>query len=605
MLPLLTYIPPTEENLFYEIKYDGYRGILEWHENSIHLWSRNGKDLLPQFPEIKSFLSQYIIHVQSLLPLILDGEIVALESCYKANFQRIQQRGKMRSEDKIKKEAKDWPCQFLAFDLLTIGGKKLQTETYRVRKQKLEQLFDQLQWPLQPNPRECKLVQYVPPFFHLERSLRIMKDYNSEGIVAKRANSEWKSGKRTSDWVKYKNFKIATCFITGMDETNGYFHVGVWDKQTIVPIGLFLFGIDRETKAALRTIIQENYVRKNGTILELEPSICVDLFYLQWIDGQLREPHFHQLRFDLHPNDCTFEQFLVNEAAFPETVTITSLTKPLWDHMSKLDYLRYLRQVAPFMLPYLKERPLTIIRAPHGIFGESFYQKNRPEFTPTFVTSALIDEIDYIVCNDLKTFIWLGNQLAIEFHIPFQTINSHYVSEIVFDLDPPDRAHFQLAVKGAIILKKVLDQFQLTSFVKISGNKGMQVYIPLQEGRFNWDDTKSFTSFIAHFLVSYNPQLFTIERLKKKRGKRLYVDYVQHRKGKTIIAPYSVRFNEEALVASPIDWDELTEELDPTQFTIHQVLERLKRKKDPFTHFFSCKEKQPFDQVLQQIKNDH
>src|SRR5690606_4057625 len=160
--------------------------------------------------------------------------------------------------------------------------------------------------------------------------------------------------------------------------------------------------------------------------------------------------------------------------------------KVLWkkNYATKLDYVRYLRKTAHFMLPFLKNRALTVIRSPHGVFGESFYQKNKPETSPGFIESYVIDDIDYIVCNDLKSLIWLGNQLAIEFHIPFHTVGSKYVSEIVFDLDPPDRSHFHLAVYAATILKQVLDELTLFSFVKLSGNKGLQVYIPLPEGRF-------------------------------------------------------------------------------------------------------------------------
>ncbi len=136
-----------------------------------------------------------------------------------------------------------------------------------------------------------------------------------------------------------------------------------------------------------------------------------------------------------------------------------------------------------------------------------------------------------------------------------------------------------MAVEAAAIIKKILDSFSLTGFVKFSGNKGMhkgmQVYIPLPDSRYTWEETRIFTEFLAKFLVSYNPALFTIERLKKNRHGRLYVDFIQHAEGKTIIAPYSVRLPSKGLVAAPLYWHEINEQLNPKKFTIAEVNKRI------------------------------
>ncbi len=603
MLPTLTFAPPQSGNWLYEIKYDGYRGILEWTEQEVHLWSRNGKDMLPQFPELISFLDTISHKVKEHLPLLLDGELVMLENPFKANFSKLQQRGRMRSKEKVLLESRKWPCQFLIFDLLSCKGKSLSSSSYLQRKSVLFNLVQSIGLPESPAQGDDLLFQSIPFSRSFEESLHNAKEFDSEGIVAKQAESQWLEGKRSAEWQKIKNWKTVSCFITAMDGENGYFYVGVWKDGSIFPLGQFLFSLDSDTKNALKTTIRENHIGRNGSKYMVNPGICVDIHYLEWTDNQLREPHFKCLRFDLHPDDCTFEKFLFNEAAFPAEIEITHPEKVLWtkNYATKLDYARYLRKAAHFMLPFLKNRSLTVIRSPHGVFGESFYQKNKPETSPGYIESYVIDDIDYIVCNDLKSLIWLGNQLAIEFHIPFHKVGSNYVSEIVFDLDPPDRSHFHLAVYAATILKQVLDELALFSFVKLSGNKGLQVYIPLPEGRFTWEDTRRFTSFIAEFLVRYDPSSFTTERLKKNRGGRLYVDFVQHAEGKTIIAPYSVRNNEDGLVAAPIHWDELTEDLSPVQFTMESVLERLSKMKDPFARYFQCKNKQPFGQVLERL----
>jgi bifunctional non-homologous end joining protein LigD len=288
-----------------------------------------------------------------------------------------------------------------------------------------------------------------------------------------------------------------------------------------------------------------------------------------------------------------------------KTVSITSLDKPLWPdrNLSKLDYLNYISTVGPRMLPFIENRLLTVVRYPHGTRGESFYQKNCPDYAPDFVKTDRHDDINYIVCSDMASLLWLGNQLAFEFHVPFETINSKGPSEIVFDLDPPSRDEFSLSVKAALMLKQVLDKLNLISFVKTSGNKGIQLYLPLPENTFSYDDTRKFTQFSADYLTQKEPNLFTTERLKKNRGKKLYVDYIQHSEGKTIIAPYSVRGNNESLVATPLFWDEVNDDLTPEMFPLDLIKGRLAKKGCPFEMFFEAKKKQPFQPVLDWLQS--
>ncbi|MFC3782794.1 DNA ligase D [Bacillus chungangensis] len=601
MLPILKQSLPQKEKWGYEVKYDGYRGMLEWTEEKMHLWSRNERDLLPQFPELAAFLLQLRPKAASYFPLLLDGELVLLEHGCKANFQQLQIRGRMKTDSRIKKQAQQRPCCFLAFDLLQQSGKNLWKKPYHDRKQLLQNLLAEWGLPLTPTIGVEALLHYVPYDKSSTNIWEMIQASDGEGMVAKQLNSKWEEGKRSEAWIKLKNWKTASCFITAYSKENGYYEIGVYQNNQIIILGQFLFSLPPESKGALQTIIQENAHTQNGSTLLISPAICVDVFYLEWYEGQLREPHFHTFRFDLTPDDCTFEQFLIQEASLPQEVTITHPDKPLWKHdaITKLDYVRYLRKVSPYMLPFLHDRLLTLIRYPHGIFGEGFYQKNCPDYAPSFVKTHQEGDIEYILCNDLRTFIWLGNQLAIEFHLPFQTIESHFVSEIVFDLDPPSRDKFQLAVQAAQMMKEIFDQLLLKSFVKTSGNKGLQVYIPLPDNQFTWEDTRKFTSFITQYLVTKEPTLFTTERLKKNRKGKLYLDYLQHGEGKTIIAPYSVRGNEEALVAAPLFWDEVNEKLHPNMFTIKTVLQRLHKMGCPFAAYMTAKKDQPFANVLE------
>ena len=276
-------------------------------------------------------------------------------------------------------------------------------------------------------------------------------------------------------------------------------------------------------------------------------------------------------------------------------VTITNAEKVLWKGITKGDYLNYLARISPLMLPFLHNKPLTVIRYPDGINGEAFYQRNCPEYAPDFIKTVEHHDNNYIICSDLPSLLWLGNQAAIEFHIPFSPYQTEKPSEIVFDLDPPSKEAFYLAVQAAKQLKANLDRLHLTGFLKLSGNKGLQIHIPLPFDTFTYEQTKVFTSFMAKFLVETNPNLFTIERLKKNRNDRLYIDYVQHASGKTIIAPYSPRGNAEGIVAAPIEWNELTDELTPTDFSMENVL---KRKLTPFRHYEKVRDEQPLKKIL-------
>ncbi|MGC5325533.1 non-homologous end-joining DNA ligase [Brevibacillus sp. SYSU BS000544] len=290
------------------------------------------------------------------------------------------------------------------------------------------------------------------------------------------------------------------------------------------------------------------------------------------------------------------------------TITISNPDKIIWkkNEITKISYLEYLIRMAPYMLPHLENRVVTVIRYPDGIAGEKFYQKHCPAYAPDFVRTYQIEDINYILCNDLATLLWLGNQAAIELHVPFTKINSPTgkPEEIVFDLDPPSQQEFHLAIRAALMMKEIFDKVGIHSFVKTSGNKGLQVYIPLPLDTYSFDQTRVFTKFIADYLTAREPNLFTTERLKKNRGNRLYLDYVQHADGKTIIAPYSARGTDVASVATPLYWSEVTQTLHPSQFTIQNVHERVLRNGCPFQQMEESRKKINLDDVLSFIHHE-
>ncbi|WP_209122210.1 DNA ligase D [Alkalihalobacillus sp. BA299] len=596
MSPTLSFDPPTGSMWKYEIKYDGYRCLLKWSTTEFSLISKNGRILNDHFPELIAAGETIRSSIDKLLPIVLDGEIVVLENDYKADFEAIQRRGRLRNEETIQKEATKKPVTFCVFDLLQSKGKCLKNERYVTRKKQLLSFFEKAQLNKARAP-----FKYIPSFNSFATIWEQVVQHDSEGVIAKLDSSKWENG-RTRNWLKIKNYKHICCFITSYEKENGYFHVGLWDEKQVLPIGLFKHGLTSEEERALIETIRKNKLNEDKQIVFVTPGICIEIKYLQIYKNQLREPFFEKFRFDISYEECTLDQIVQKPKTFQE-VEITNPDKIYWKSLSitKNDYIEFIKKVSPYFFPFLQDRHLTVVRYPNGIDSEAFFQKNIPDYAPSFVETSEHEGITYIVCQSFETLLWLANQGAIEFHIPFQTIHSNKPREIVFDLDPYSVAEFHVAVKGALMIKEICDQLGLLPFIKTSGGKGIQVHLPLQEGKYTYSETRVFTSFVAEYLISKEPNLFTVERLKKNRGKRLYVDYVQHAEGKTIIAPYSARGRKEATVATPLFWEEVNEQLSPANFTINSIIERLNQKGCPFKDYFEVN--QPLDQVMDFLKN--
>lgn len=593
-------IPSGDEWLF-ETKYDGFRCLLVWDEEP-KLISRNGRHLNHLFPEILAFCQQIYASIQTFLPLTLDGELVYLRNHFKSDFAVVQKRGRMQNQDVIQEHAHSCPFHYLAFDVLTLKGESLQNHYLKTRKEQLGKLATKFKWPSvnYENPTPIQVIHGSEEHESLWQSIKL---YNGEGIVAKKKTSKWLENIRSNHWLKIKNWRYVTVIVTQYDHSNSYFHGAVFEDNQLREVVTFKHGMTEEEHQTLVKFFQTNGLRKKE-LWALEPSICVDIACIDFDGSKLREPRFHAFRLEISPKECHWLHMQRQLYPIPDSVAITHPDKPVWPNMgiTKDQYLFYLQNISPYLMPFLKDRPLTLIRYPHGVPGESFYQKSKPEKMPNFVATAVMDDIDYIVCNNLETLLWLGNQLALEFHIPFQTHHSSYPTEIVFDLDPPSVQDFSLAVSGALDLKNIIDYFQLQSFVKTSGGKGLQLYIPLPPNTFTYEEVRIFTEFVCRFLCEQKPNLYTIERLKKNRHEKLYLDYVQHAEGKTIIAPYSTRGNEMGLVATPLLWEEVNENLTPTLFTIPFVMERMKKMSNPFQLFREVGEQQNFQAVLDQLK---
>ncbi|MFS0780677.1 DNA ligase D [Bacillus sp. 1P06AnD] len=374
--------------------------------------------------------------------------------------------------------------------------------------------------------------------------------------------------------------------VLGMNKT-GTFDVGIVKAGHITAIGTFSEGMKLEERNSLVDTMRSHGTKSADGAISIEPGICLELSFEHIEKGMLVNARFISFKFHAHWKDCTWERMILSLTGPPD-IKLTHPEKIMWTKpaINKGEMIEYLAQAGPFMLPFLKDKRLTTIRFPDGIEGEAFFQKNCPAYAPDFIEVSGAEGIQYIVCNSLNTLVWLGNQAAIEFHVPFQTIQDAKPNEIVFDLDPPSRDAFPLAIKAALMMKGIFEGFGICSFPKLSGSKGIQIHIPIASTGLTYMHTKEFTQFIATFLSEQHPDSFTTERLKKNRKGRLYLDYVQHAEGKTIIAPYSPRGKIGATVAVPLYWDELQMDLRMEDYTIRSVLDRLSTTECPMAHYF-------------------
>jgi bifunctional non-homologous end joining protein LigD len=261
------------------------------------------------------------------------------------------------------------------------------------------------------------------------------------------------------------------------------------------------------------------------------------------------------------------------------------------DAITKGDLIEYYAQVAGWMLPYLRERPVAMARYPEGITGPRIFQKNVPDYFPGWITRAEVKKQDgvlhHVICDKPATLVYLANQASIELHVFLSTVGRlDRPDQVVFDLDPPDADHFGDVRLAALRLRELLaDELGLTSFVKTTGGKGLHVHVPLRAGS-DFDAARGFARQVGGLLVTRMPDLVTIEQRKDKRGHRLYVDVMRNAYAQTVVAPYVVRARPGAAVAVPLHWDELTDSgLEPGRFTLRTVRGRLAgldRASDPW-----------------------
>lgn len=290
------------------------------------------------------------------------------------------------------------------------------------------------------------------------------------------------------------------------------------------------------------------------------------------------------------------------------TLRLSNLEKVFWpgDGYTKHDLLSFYIEISPYLLPYLQGRPCNFQRFPDGVTGKKFYQKNKPSFAPGWIDTVAIPSeervIDYIEVNNLETLVYLINLACLEIH-PWHSRSKtiRYPDWGIIDLDPQEGVSFQAVIETAAIVKTVLDETGFTGYPKTSGATGLQIYIPLKP-RYTYEQVRDIIGYLCKLIHAKTPTITTMERMVKKRGATIYLDYLQNLWGKTINAPYTVRPVAGAQVSTPLTWGEVLQgKVRPADFTIKNITARLEEKGDLFAPVL--REKQLATSILRKLRS--
>nr|WP_321230190.1 non-homologous end-joining DNA ligase [uncultured Psychroserpens sp.] len=272
--------------------------------------------------------------------------------------------------------------------------------------------------------------------------------------------------------------------------------------------------------------------------------------------------------------------------------TLTHKNKVLFPKsgITKQQVFNYYENIANAILPYLKDRPLTMQRFPKGIGEEGFFQKNTPDYFPDWIPTVQVKKVDgwvnHLVCNTIDTLLYLVNQYVLTFHVALSKVDKiDHPDKLIFDLDPP-KGNFKLAVKAAKSLRLLLEEkLELKAYVMTSGSKGLHITVPLKADQ-NFDEVHVFAKAIANYICNNNSTEFTTAIRKDKRENRLFIDFLRNSYAQTSVVPFSIRAIENAPIATPLHWDELDDTfLNARYYTIDTIFKRLETESNPWKDF--------------------
>jgi bifunctional non-homologous end joining protein LigD len=609
-------IPDSDERWGYEVKWDGVRALLWSDHGHVRIESRTQREIAKRYPELRALGRALGAH-----ELLLDGEIVAFDEHGRPSFERLQSRMNAEGDAAIARAARAQPVHYVAFDLLHLDGRSLLELPYERRRELLERL--DLQGPAWRTPR----VQRGGG----QALLDATREQGLEGIVAKRLDSAYEPGRRSGAWRKLRNRRRQELAIGGWTAGEG---------RRAGRIGALLLGVHERPGGSLRYAGRVGSGFTEAMLDELErrleplrrtrspfradpsrpgarpprgarfvaPQLVAEVELTDFTsEGLVRQGVFKGLRDDKAAADVVPERGGVADALGGRELRVTNRDKLLFPQaaFTKGDLIAYYAQIAPTLLPHLRDRPLTVRRWPDGVEGRAFYEKNAPAHRPDWVETVSIwssgerRRIEYTLVQEPATLAWLGNQAAIELHAPLHRADDpEHPTAVVFDLDPGPPAGLAECAEVALVLHGLFERLGLVSVVKTSGGKGLQVYVPLGEGVASYARSKPFAQRVATLLEQRMPELVVSRMAKSLRAGKVLVDWSQNDPHKTTIAAYSVRARERPTVSTPLTWEELRAAHDvgaaaSLVFDPHATLARAAEQGDLFAPLLSVRQALP------------
>ena len=589
----LVNTPPKGKEWLHEIKLDGYRLIVYIHKNKIRLITRGNQDWTKKFPNIVKSLK-----LLKLGNAIFDSEIVVLDDKYKSSFQLLQNAIKNKENNFV----------LYVFDLIYFKNKNISHLPLIRRKEILKSILDK---------SDGKIIRYND---HLigdgEKILRKACLMTLEGIVSKKINSSYEQ-KRSNNWLKIKCIKRQEFVVGGFTlpkNSRKYFGsllLGVYNaEKEFIYCGHVGTGFNNDSLKDMHLVLnkyisQENPFNKRvpemKNVTWLKPKIVIEVEFTEWTqEGLLRHPSFKGIRKDKSHLKIIREK----EKTIKSSLDLRFLTHPdkvlyAKKNITKKDVALYYDQIKSWILPYIINRPLSVVRCPAGIDDHTkkcFFQKHVTASMPSSIYGKTIKEKKeegkkLIYIKDVKGLLSLVQLGVLEIHPWGSTITKYAKPDmLIFDLDPAPDIKWKEVVKAAFLIREELEKLKLTSFVKSTGGKGLHVVVPIQP-EYTWDEIKSFTHLFVDYLVMKEPKKYIAEMNKIKRSQKIFIDYLRNQRGATSIAPYSTRANVDATIATPLFWDELLKTRKEVTFTIKTVQKRLGAlKEDPWKDFFKVKQ---------------
>ncbi|TXE05509.1 DNA ligase D [Gelidibacter salicanalis] len=582
-----------DKNWIYELKYDGYRAVSTITNGTVELYSRNGISLNEKFKIIHEQL-EHLEHTA-----ILDGEIVVLDQTGLPQFNALQNYDAEHTEGSL---------VYYIFDLLHLNGHDTINLPLLDRKELLKELLPDL-----PHIQYCDHVEAMGITVY-EQAINL----GMEGVIAKKADSTYEINVRSSNWLKFKKIENTETIICGYTQSTTISRkfasliLGMVEDDELVYVGTCGSGFSEAQISELynkfKVLETDTPVFDIGKHLKgreavwLIPKLVCEVKFSEWTPSKvMRHPVFLRMRED---KTIAFDN-LINETPAPKkqksshsefsleidavAVQITNPDKLYWPNppLTKYDLLDYYIKMSEYILPYLKDRPESLHRHPNGILGDSFYQKdhaNLPAWIETIeiASKSSAKDINYLLCQNRATLLYMNNLGCIELHPWHSTIYQlNYPDYAILDLDPSTENSFEEVVETALTVKQVLDRAKIKGFCKTSGASGLHIYIPMG-ALYTYEEARDFTKLLCVYVNEVLPELTTLERSLKKRGPKIYLDYLQNRKGQTIASAYSVRPQKLATVSTPLKWSEVKSGLKIQDYNMQTVPDRLATTKDVF-----------------------